>query len=74
MHTCTHTHEGMHACTYTHEGMHACMHTDEAFNSPLQCPMSVVGMKCDLEDQRVVGKEEGKAWAKTHNSMCACVC
>ena len=34
-----------------------------------KCPISLVGMKCDLEDQRVVGKEEGKAWAKAHNSF-----
>ena len=32
--------------------------------------MSMVGMKCDLEDQRVVGKDEGKEWAKAHNSKC----
>lgn len=30
----------------------------------------MVGMKCDLEDQRVVGEDEGKEWAKAHNSMC----
>ena len=34
----------------------------------------MVGMKCDLEDQRVVGKEEGNDWAKAHNSTYACVC
>lgn len=33
-------------------------------NQILQVPMVLVGNKCDLEDERIVGKDQGQALAK----------
>ena len=34
----------------------------------IQVPMVLVGNKCDLEDERVVGKDQGQNLAKVFNN------
>ena len=34
----------------------------------IQVPMVLVGNKCDLEDERVVGKDQGQSLAKTFSN------
>lgn len=38
------------------------------FFSPQQVPMVLVGNKCDLEEERVVGKDQGQTLAKMFNN------
>ena len=39
------------------------------YTTVLQVPMVLVGNKCDLEDERVVGKDQGLNLARTWNNV-----
>lgn len=42
--------------------------SDCFFSRIVQVPMILVGNKCDLEDERVVGKEQGQNLARQWNN------